>query len=92
MEQNDNDVLIYVSAENELLSQIKDAYEDVTTKASIKRDQREKYTNLFVEKYAEKYGLPKERVRCIVDIVVARTPWIKEIEDLEEELEEEFVQ
>ena len=92
MEQNDNDVLIYVSAENELLGQIKDAYEDVTTTAIIKREEREKYTNLFVEKYAEKYGLPKERVRCIVDIVIARTPWIKEIEDLEEELEEDFVQ
>ena len=62
MEQNDDDVLIYVSAENELLAQIKDAYEDVTTTASVKREEREKYTNLFVEKYAEQYGLPKERV------------------------------
>ena len=88
----DIDVIIYLLTEKELLSEIKDAYEEVDTTSKVKKAEREKYTNLFVEKYAQMYSVPKERVRSIVDIVIARTRWIREIEELEEELEGEFEQ
>ena len=74
--------------ENELLKQIQDVYEDVTTTAKTKKAEREKYTKQFVEKYARQLSLPEDKVRSIVDIVISRAKWIREIEELDEEVED----
>ena len=75
--------------EQQLLKQIQDIYEDITTTASEKRAEREKCTVLYVKKWAKDLLLPEEKIRTIVDIVINRTPWIKEIEELDEEEPEE---
>ena len=75
--------------EQQLIKQIQDIYEDVTTSASDKRAEREKYTVLYVKKWAKDLSLPEEKIRTIVDIVINRTRWIKEIEELDEEIEED---
>ena len=76
--------------ENELLEQIRVVYEDINTTSNEKRIEREKYTGKFVEKYSEQLSVSKDEVRSIVDIVIARVRWIKEIEELDEEVEERW--
>lgn len=75
--------------ENELLEQIRTVYEDINTTSNKKRMEREKYTKKFVKKYAEQLALSEDEVRSIADIVISRIKWIKEIEELDEGIEEE---
>lgn len=81
---------IPVLVEDQLLKQIKDLYEDVITTTKTKREGREKITRQFVVKCAKELSLPEDKVRSIVDLVIERTKWIKEIEELDEEVEDEL--
>ena len=87
--QMGSDAYIMILAENILLEQIREIYEDVSTTSGIKREKRENVTERFVEMQENKLGRPKEKIRQIVDKVIERTRWIKEIEELDEELDEE---
>jgi len=75
--------------ENELLVQIKVLYEDVTTNSKTKKTERERLTKQFVKECSKMLSLPEDKVRSIVDIVIANTKWIKEIEEIDEEIEDE---
>ena len=86
--EQDIDNAIATLVEKELIRQIKDIYEDVTTTSKIKREKREKCTKSFVELYSKELLLAKDRIGNIVDMVVAQEKWIKEIEELDEEIEE----
>ena len=78
---------ILTLVENELLKQIQEIYDDVTTTSQAKKTEREKYTEQFVRKYAKELELPIDKVKSIVDLMIAKTRWIKEIEELDEEIE-----
>ena len=74
--------------ENELLKQIQEVYDDITTTAQAKKTERAMFTEQFIRKYAKQLELPENKVRSIVELMIARTKWIKEIEELDEEMEE----
>ena len=82
-----NEILVLV--ENLLLKQIREIYEDVNTTSKEKRTEREKVTKQFVDRCSEELLLTKEEVIEAVDNVIEKAKWIKEIEELEEELEDE---
>ena len=86
--QEDIDNAIAVLIEKKLIEQIRDIYDDVTTTGNMKKIQREQCTREFVELYSKELSCAKERLGNIVDKVIARTKWIEEIEELDEELEE----
>lgn len=77
--------IISVLVENELLNQIQEIYFDDDKTLRIKKFEREECIKQFVKKYANKFYLSENIVRKIVDIVIKRTKWIKEIEDMSEE-------
>ena len=76
---------ITILVENELLKQIQNVYDDATTTLQFKKAERKKYVEQFVSKYAKKLELPEDKVKSIVDFMIAKTRWIKEIEELDEE-------
>ena len=79
---------ILTLVENELLKQIREVYDDVTTTAQAKKTEREIYTEQFIRECAKKLELPEDKVRSIVELMIAKTRWIKEIEELDEEIED----
>lgn len=87
--EEDIDKAIALLAEKELLGQIRVIYEDITTTSKAKKTEREKYTNKFIEKYAKELELSEDRIRKVVDDVISKAKWIKEIEELDEDLEDE---
>ena len=87
--QQDIDNAIALLTEKRLIEQIRVIYEDITTTSKTKREERLQATNKFVEMCAVELQIPEDRIRTIVDHVVAKAKWIEEIEELDEELEEE---
>lgn len=87
MEDNKEKYISIISllVENELLNQIQNIYFDDNKTLKIKRIEREACIKQFVEKYANKFYLSENIVRQIVDIIIKRTRWIKEIEEMCEE-------
>ena len=83
----ENEILVLV--ENLLLKQIREIYEDVNTTSKEKKSEREKVTKQFVDRCSEELLLTKEDVIEAIDVVISRTKWIEEIEELDEELEDE---
>ena len=80
---------ISVLVENLLLKQIRCIYEDVNTTSKEKKEEREKITKQFVDQYLDDTLLTKEEVIEMIDNVIAKAKWIKEIEELDEEFEDE---
>ena len=83
------DNAIATTAENKLLEQIRVIYEDITTTSKIKREKRVQVTNKFVQMCVEELHFPEDRIRNVVDNVIAKAKWIEEIEELDEDFEEE---
>ena len=88
--QQEIDNAIASLVEKELIEQIREIYDDITTTGKMKKLQREQCTKKFVEMYSKELLMAKDRIGSIVDRVIAKAKWIEEIEELdEEELEEE---
>jgi len=85
MEKDNNDVKIY--AVLKLLKLIKDIYEE--PQISNKRARREQLTQEFIQESINRFGLPKEDIVKMVDEVIEKEKWIKEIEDEDEAMLDE---
>ena len=88
--QEEIDNVIASLVEKELLEQIREIYDDITTTGKIKKQQREECTKKFVELYSAELLMAKDRIGSIVDRVISKVKWINEIEELDEDdIEEE---
>jgi len=87
--QEEIDNAIEVLVEKELIGQIREIYDDITTTGKMKKVEREQCTKKFVELYSKELLLAKDRIGSIVDRVIARAKWIEEIEELDDDFEEE---
>ena len=87
--QEEVDNAITALVEGKLLLRIRDIYEDLTMTSQNKKEERKKYTENFIEMLAEELSMPESRIRRIVEDVILKAKWIKEIEELDEEIEDE---
>ena len=85
--QKEIDNAIAALTEKKLLEQIRLIYEDITTTSKTKREERARTTNKFVKMCKEELSIPEDRIRNIVDRILAKTKCIEEIEELDEDLE-----
>lgn len=86
--QEDINNAIASLAEKKLIEQIRIIYDDETTTSKLKRKERTQVTNKFIGMCVEELQLPEDRIRNIVDNIIAKAKWIEEIEELDEDLEE----
>ena len=87
--QEEIDNAIAALVEKKLLEQIRVIYEDITMTSETKRKERAQATNKFIEMCVEEVQISEDRIRNIVDNVIAKAKWIEEIEELDEDFEEE---
>lgn len=85
--QEEIDSAISILAEKKLIEQIRVIYEDITATSEVKRQERAEVTNRFVKMCKEELSIPEDRIRNIVDRILAKAKWIEEIEELDEDLE-----
>ena len=81
-EEIDNAIAALV--EEKLLVLIRDIYEDVGSTSKEKKEQRTKCTEKFISMCEQELSISADRIKKIVDNVIAQTKWIEEIEELDE--------